>query len=452
MSSSISPPNIYDILTTTQKNRCLAAGSLIALLTPFTDTVYLPALSSVASDLHASSTDVTATVSAYMAAIGIGQLVWGPISDRYGRLPILYMCFVIYLGMTVGCALAPEIVSLIVLRTFQGFFVGCTIVTVQASIADMYDPAERGTAMGSFLAPMLIGPIIAPLIGGALADAFTWRSTFYLLLCMGFSIFIIAIICVPETHHYFASQKKEEYKALAIPKPVVASPVSGLVFLVDVELRCHYCVMASTFAAMFTSLTILPPVLAAAPYSLSPTIIGVSFLPIGVAMCLGAIVGGATSDAAAAKYSSSPTGRFVYALVAVIGCAASCVAFGLCVGYKTHLAGVLITQSLVGVCQSFYMPANLGYLSSVKPSAAGAVGALALFVCFASAGISISVSSVLSTSIGYDGYYFILAAVCLVSGVWASVTTYSSLTFAHTPVPFNSAKSDVANQSEVASI
>lgn len=164
-------------------------------------------------------------------------------------------------------------------------------------------------------------------------------------------------------------------------------------------------------------------------------------------MCLGAILGGATSDIAALKYSSNPAGRFVYAIVAVIGCALSSVVFGISIGYRAPLAAVLFTQSLVGGCQSFYMPSNLGYLSSVRPSAAGAVGALALFVCFASAGISISLSSILSDVIGYDGYYYILAALCLVSGLWAMRKIYSSLSFEHMTIPPSSTKSNNCVQS-----
>lgn len=239
--------SIFDTFTTSEKTWSLRAGSLVALITPFTDTVYLPALSNVGLDLHASTSDVAATVSAYMGAIGMGQLFWGPLSDYFGRLSVLYATMFCYLLLTIACFLSPDIITLIIFRTLQGFFVGCTIVSVQAVIADMYAPEERGTAMGSFLAPMLIGPVIAPLVGGALSDAFTWRSTFYLLLAMGVVITAFAWFNIPETHHYYASLRHPQF-AGKIAKPILISPFKAIYFLIDPELNPHYCVMASTFA------------------------------------------------------------------------------------------------------------------------------------------------------------------------------------------------------------
>jgi DHA1 family bicyclomycin/chloramphenicol resistance-like MFS transporter len=135
---------IYELNSPSQKSWALAAGALVALITPFTDTVYLPALSSVQIDLHASADDIAATVSAYLAAVGVGQVLWGPLSDRCGRLPVLYGAMLAFLLLTAGCVVAPDINSLIILRTFEGFVVGVTIVSVPAIIADMYAPEERG--------------------------------------------------------------------------------------------------------------------------------------------------------------------------------------------------------------------------------------------------------------------------------------------------------------------
>jgi DHA1 family bicyclomycin/chloramphenicol resistance-like MFS transporter len=143
--------SIYSIHSPTQKRLILGACALIAIITPFTDTVYLPALKSVGRSLNAPDSDVAATVSAYLGFVGLGQLFWGSLSDHYGRLNVLYPCFCIYLAFTIGCIFVTNIVELIVVRSMQGLIVGSTIVTAQAVIADVFPVDERGSAMGAFL-------------------------------------------------------------------------------------------------------------------------------------------------------------------------------------------------------------------------------------------------------------------------------------------------------------
>ena len=158
-----------------QRKIILATGALIAMLTPFTDTVYLPVLEGLRTDLNTSEFLVSLTVSIYLASVGIGQLVWGPLSDQLGRLPVLIACLIAFEGITIAIIFAKDITAVIIERTFQGLIVGSTILSVQGIIADIFPPELRGGAMGAFLGPMLIGPIVAPLIGGGVGQVFGWR-------------------------------------------------------------------------------------------------------------------------------------------------------------------------------------------------------------------------------------------------------------------------------------
>lgn len=167
--------DIYDMYTTRQKTMILAAGGLVSMLTPFTDTIYLPALSSVQRDLRTTAPLVSLSVSVYLGCVGLGQLIWGPLSDRYGRSKVLFGSLFVYEGFTLACIFVKTISALIVVRGFQGLIVGATIVIVQAIISDVFRGDERGMAMGAFLGPLLIGPIVAPLIGGILSQTYTWR-------------------------------------------------------------------------------------------------------------------------------------------------------------------------------------------------------------------------------------------------------------------------------------
>ena len=143
--------SIFDTYAKSHKTSILLACAGIALLTPFTDTIYLPALKNVGSNLHATDAEVNLTVSAYLAAAAVGQLFWGSLSDYHGRTIILYLGLVLFEAVTIGCIFSDTIQTLIALRTVEGFVIGSTIVSVSAVIADVFAPAERGTAMGAFL-------------------------------------------------------------------------------------------------------------------------------------------------------------------------------------------------------------------------------------------------------------------------------------------------------------
>lgn len=222
----------------------------------------------------------------------------------------MYICVVFYLGFTFGCAFSPDINALIVFRALQGFVVGCSIASVQGIISDMYAPAERGSATGAFLIPVLVGPVIAPLIGGALTQSFSWRANFYLLLGMGAAIGTFAWFTLTETLHFLTGKKEHAY---AQP-PKLINPLRIVLFLTEADLAAPYAVQAACFGGMFASLTSLPLFLAQEPYNQSASIIGLSYLPVGVAMLVGAFGGGVASDRAAVMYPEHPSGRLVFGL------------------------------------------------------------------------------------------------------------------------------------------
>jgi multidrug resistance protein len=447
---------VYAMYSAAEKTRILAGAGLIAVLTPFTDTIYLPALASVKSSLPSSPAQVAATVSAYMAAVGIGQLVFGPFADRYGRLPVIYPGLVAYFAVTIGCAFASDIDQLIVLRTVEGFLISSSVVAVQAIIADVFPPAERGTAMGAFLGPLLVGPVIAPLLGGALAQRFGWRATFILLAVITVPIVAIFRLCVPrETHHYFVRKGNPRFGAAAAassgssaaadsaqggctkdtpqhgaaeapafgPHPVLQAPWTALEFLFAADLWRYYANLAATFAPMFTSLVVLPIHLALPPYRLSASLIGVAYLPVGFAMMLGSPVGGILSDRSIAHRPGVLASRFYWGLPLMLLVPVGGVGFGYALDRGAHLGLVLFAQCVLGFGQATQMPSTLGYLSSARPQHAGAVGAVALFTCFAASAVAISLSVTISAAAGIGAFFAIASAVSVSASAAAAAYT-----------------------------
>ena len=143
--------SIHHLYHPTTRNLIMVACAGVAMLTPFTDTIYLPALSAVADAFDTTDSMVSLTVSIYLASVGVGQLMWGPLSDYYGRTRVLYVALLLYEAFTIGCIFCSNITQLIILRSIEGFVVGSTIVSAQSIIADVFAPDERGTAMGAFL-------------------------------------------------------------------------------------------------------------------------------------------------------------------------------------------------------------------------------------------------------------------------------------------------------------
>ena len=116
--------SIFEIYSDKEKQRILICCSMVAFLTPFTEAIYLPVLTQVKESLNATETEVTATVSLYMAAVAVGLLVWGPLSDSFGRRPILFFGLALFEMITVACMFAPDVKWLIALRVLEGFIVG----------------------------------------------------------------------------------------------------------------------------------------------------------------------------------------------------------------------------------------------------------------------------------------------------------------------------------------
>eukprot|EP00292_Cryptomonas_paramecium_P003204 CAMPEP_0113691974 /NCGR_PEP_ID=MMETSP0038_2-20120614/18799_1 /TAXON_ID=2898 /ORGANISM="Cryptomonas paramecium" /LENGTH=621 /DNA_ID=CAMNT_0000613779 /DNA_START=48 /DNA_END=1910 /DNA_ORIENTATION=- /assembly_acc=CAM_ASM_000170 len=200
--------DMYNIYSRSGKRAILLTCGLIAFISPFTDTVYLPVLPDLAVYYDVSDSMVAITVSAYLGAVGVGQLFFGPLSDRYGRLVVIYAGLIIYEALTVACIFAPTIQVLIVLRTLEGFVVSSSMVAAQSIITDIFPAEELGSAMGAFFFPLLVGPIVAPMLGGAIAQQFHWQSTFMLLAALAVPIALLSMAVIRhETHHWFAARR-----------------------------------------------------------------------------------------------------------------------------------------------------------------------------------------------------------------------------------------------------
>lgn len=179
-----------------------ALPSLLLLLTvfgPISMDLYLPALPALTEDLGAVTSVAQLTVTACLLGLAAGQLVAGPLSDRFGRRGILVVGIVAYIAMSMVCALSPTVEALILARFIQGLAGGVGIVIAQAAGRDVYS----GGALIRFYARLTVigglAAIIGPLLGGVLDTITDWRGLFLFLAAIGAAILVLTLSAFPET-------------------------------------------------------------------------------------------------------------------------------------------------------------------------------------------------------------------------------------------------------------
>ncbi len=176
----------------------LVLGGLTALA-PLSMDMYLPSLPAVTRALGSPAATVQLTLTACLAGMALGQLVVGPLSDRWGRRRPLLAGMVVYVLATAVCAFAPDAATLIAFRLLQGFAGAAGIVIARAVVRDLYD----GDAMARFFSTLMLvsgaAPVIAPLIGGQILRFTDWRGVFVVLTAVGTLLTLLAVRTLPET-------------------------------------------------------------------------------------------------------------------------------------------------------------------------------------------------------------------------------------------------------------
>ena len=175
----------------------VALGALTAF-GPISLDVYLPSLPQLGADLGASESLTQFTMSACMIGLALGQLLWGPISDRFGRRLPLILAISGFVVTSVLCAVAPTIETLIAVRIVQGLCGAAGMVIARAVVHDVFSGAEAVAAYSTLAAVMGVAPVLAPLVGGAVATVSDWRGVFIALAVIG-ALLLVTATSVPET-------------------------------------------------------------------------------------------------------------------------------------------------------------------------------------------------------------------------------------------------------------
>lgn len=196
----------------------LALAFLLAAMSalgPFSIDLYLPALPAIGAHLQSSPAAIQMTIAIFSIGSGMGQLAFGPLSDRFGRRWPALIGLALYIAASAGCALAVNVEQLIVARFLQALGVCAGQVVARALLADIFAPRDLARFSSLLTMITLVAPIIGPLLGGYIFTAFGWRPLFWVLAGYGVAVVAVCFFRLPETRTAAARARSRAESALA---------------------------------------------------------------------------------------------------------------------------------------------------------------------------------------------------------------------------------------------
>ncbi|MCW6512459.1 multidrug effflux MFS transporter [Lichenifustis flavocetrariae] len=178
--------------------RVLAILSTLMGFASISTDLFLPAIPTMATALRADVGTVELTISSYLIGFSLGQLFWGPISDRHGRRGPVAAGLVLFLIGSAGCALSGSASALIGWRVVQALGASASVVLARAMVRDLYAGAQAARMMSTLIAIMAIAPLVGPLVGGEILAFAGWRAIFFTLVGIGMAT-LAALSTLEET-------------------------------------------------------------------------------------------------------------------------------------------------------------------------------------------------------------------------------------------------------------
>lgn len=251
------------------------------MLAPFSIDTYLPSFPDIAREFAVPPLYLQQTLSFYLLAFAVMTLVYGPLSDSYGRRRVVLVAVALYVVSSIGCWFAPNAHWLLAMRIGQGLSASAGVVIGRAVIRDAFAGAQAQRVMANMMLIFALAPAVAPIIGGWLHDAFGWRSVFMFLTLLGLALWGWTALVLPETLPAVARQSIHPRAVGRTYRQALGSGhFMGLVMIT-----------AFNFGGMFLYVAGSPEVIYR-HLQLGPDDFGVLFVPLVAGMMAGTLLSG----------------------------------------------------------------------------------------------------------------------------------------------------------------
>ncbi|MFK3779106.1 multidrug effflux MFS transporter [Agrobacterium sp. NPDC089420] len=360
--------------------------------------VFLPSLAAMAIYFETDYAVMQFAVSGYLAATACLQLVIGPLSDLFGRRPVMLASIAMMIAATLVCMLAPDITVFMIGRVAQAAVVS-GFVLARAIVRDMVPMKQAASMIGYVTMGMSVVPMVGPTVGGLLNDLSGWQSSFALLAVLGVGILVLAWFDLGETNHNRSASFSQQFHAWP---ELLRSP-----------LFWGYALTSTFSSGMFFSFLGGAPFVGSVLYGLAPAMLGLQFFFMASGYMLGNFVSG--------RYASQiGITRMMLSgnVIAIAGIVTTIVLIS--AGADSAYA-FFVPLALIGVGNGVTLPSANAGMVSVQPHLAGSASGLGgAMTIGGGAALSVLASSVLSKE---DGTWPLLM-VMLATGLVALLTTY----------------------------
>lgn len=339
--SSTSPPGLTTLV-------------LLAGLTALSLNIFLPSLANIAGEYHADYALVSLSVAGYLGITAVLQLIIGPLSDRFGRRPVLLTSLAIFILASLGCALAANVWAFLVFRMLQGVVIAGWVLSL-AVIRDISPARATASRIGYVTMAMAVAPMLGPMAGGVLDELFGWRSSFLVLAGLGMVVLGLCLRDLGETNTTQSDTFRTQFRTY--PELLRSPRFWGFALCMTFSTGAFYVFLAGA------------PLVAETVLALSPATLGFYMGTITAGFLFGSFLSG--------RYAM----RYPLTTMMISGRLVACV--GLTAGLVLFLAGFVNGVTLFGATvfaglgNGLTMPSSNAGVLSVRPELAGSATGLA---------------------------------------------------------------------------
>jgi MFS transporter, DHA1 family, multidrug resistance protein len=369
-------------------------------LGPFTQQMLIPSLPALAAAMAVSYGTIQLTITLYLAAVAIGQLIYGPLSDRYGRKPLLLIGLWLYLLGSLAAVLAPSAFWLIFARVLQALGACAGLVLGRAMIRDAYPRERAASVLGYVSTAMSVAPMLSPLLAAVLQDRFGWRASFLACLVFGLPLLAMVQLRLPET-------LREQQ-----PLPGIGGILGAYRTLLRLPAFRAYCLIGACATSMFFAFSAGGPFVIVQRLGHPPTDYALAMMLISVGWAAGTFTAARLSPRLGTQRMIR-IGTLVSLVGGSLGLLLPCL-------WTPQIVLFFLPMVVIALGNGMTQPSAIASAISVRPALAGtASGLIGASQMGAGALASILAAATEGGSGIVTGAWMLVGALGALAGVWA---------------------------------